>query len=64
MFDKNFERNMEIENKLQKLTDAEDVQGGIAWTTVTVSSKICLAALGGISAMQCPTLACSNRCGQ
>lgn len=63
MFEKKFERNIEVENTLKKLNSSEDVHGGIVWTTVTTSSATCGGIIIAVSAAQCPTLACSSRCG-
>ncbi|MGV3013417.1 class II lanthipeptide, LchA2/BrtA2 family [Staphylococcus epidermidis] len=63
MFSKNFQRNEKMENTLKKVSSANDVNGG-ATPTITTSSATCGGIIVAASAAQCPTLACSSRCGK
>ncbi|HCG2309880.1 TPA: class II lanthipeptide, LchA2/BrtA2 family [Staphylococcus aureus] len=58
MFSTNFKRNEKIENTLKKVSNVDDKNGGA--TPAVVITGILVAA----STAQCPTLACSSRCGK
>lgn len=53
LFKKDVKRNVNAENNLKKVSNVEDKQGG----TTTVPCAV------GASAALCPTLVCSNKCG-